>query len=138
MAIEITAEDCEQVRKAIDIRLDDVTLPNETILLPIYAETALMWMNDHFTTDKPIPADQESKAKTAAIFYLASLLCPAIKQVSGEKIAGGERQYKPFDSAAKASELEARATGIIGKVIEVAFPVTSRIPTMFTLAKARR
>lgn len=138
MAIEIIAEDCESVRKAIDIRLDDVTLPNETILLPIYTETAVEWITDHFTTDNPLPEDQESKAKKAAIFYLASLLCPAIKQVSGEKIAGGERTYKPFDSKAKAEELEARATGIIGKVIEIAFPVTKRMPTMFTLAKARR
>ncbi len=136
MPLEITAQDCESVRKAIDIRLDDVTLSNDTILLPIYAGSAVNWVNDHFPD--PIPEDHLPKAKTAAIFYLASLICPAVKQVSGEKIAGGERQYKPIDTEKKRAELEARATGIIGNIIQIVYPVKSRIPKMFTLAKARR
>lgn len=140
MAFELVTEDCESVRKAIDIRLDDIILPNSTILLPIYKDTAIDYIASRFDDDT-VPEDVESKAKLALIFYCASLICPAIKQVQSEKIAGAERSYKSFDGMAKAKELESRAEGIVNQILTSLEPSQSNIgflPKMFALAKARR
>lgn len=139
MAVVIEVGQCEQVRKAIDIRLDSVTLPNTTILLPIYAgyavEKTILRLPDSYDPEL------EPKVLSAAIFNCAALLVLAIKQMQIERIAGNEQRYVGTDAMKKIEELESRANAIIDSVLATiggASQYASVRPNFFTLGKARR
>lgn len=136
---ELTEEECDQVRKAIDIYLEEAILPNETILLDIYGGYAVGRVYDLLPASIP-DSTYDSDIKAASIFMCAALMIPAIKQLQSERIAGHEKTFKVMDWDQKKLELEERASQIIGRIVATINEgdLTSNMPSFFTLAKANR
>lgn len=139
MAIVLTADHCEQIRKAIDIDLDEVVLPNSTILLDIYA----LYAAQKITARLPDSLDSsfEPNATLAAIFTCAALLIPAVKQIQQTRKQGEEMTFKLLDWDKKQLDLDNRADQIIEGILEKStnVPILSTVtPINFALAKARR
>lgn len=138
--IIITEDNCDSIRRAIDVRLDDVILPNEIILDDIYAKTASEEVASRFGMND-LSGDQTAKAIRASCYLCASYLIPAIKQVRSEQISGNERSYDNFNYDKKAQELKNRSDEIVNGIL-IEFPDNSDLsavrPIFFRTAKARR
>src|SRR5436309_1946151 len=115
MAIELTDSHCDQIRKAIDVGLDAVLLPNEIILLDIYAAYAVSKVKARLPAD--LDSSYDASAIIAAIFTCAALLVPAVKQVSTDRRQGSETVYKLLDWDKKQIELDNRADQVIESII---------------------
>lgn len=139
MAFVITETECDQIRAAIDIRLDPITLPNATILLGIYAGYAVQRIKDRLPAD--LDSAYDSKALTASIFSCAALLIPAIKQLGSETIAGNTKSFKFMDWDKKIQELEDRTNQILDVITQAVgghSDFSDVRPTFFRTSKADR
>lgn len=134
MAFVFDPANYESVRKAIDVSLDDVTLPDSIIGLDIYAGEASRYIDRHLTPEQQ--AAQPESTNTAAIYYAASFLCTALRQVRRERMAGGELEYQVIDILAKGTELLGKAGLTISAIIVASepdiLPVPVKIPLFFT------
>lgn len=138
MPMIITAAECDSIRKAIDILLDPVTLPNTTILLDIYAGYAVRRVSERLPASY---VDTSGEGLAACIFSCAGLLIPAIKQINLERIAGHEKRFQPFDWDKRQKDLDSRVDNIIDNILAAISGSThleAVRPKMFSLAKANR
>lgn len=138
MAVVLTSADYPSIRQAIDIRLDEIDIPDTTIALDIYAGFAVRRVVGRLPN--PYDVSLDPTVKTACIFSCAALLIPAMKQIQNEQIAGHEKTFKVIDWDKKIRELEGRIDQIVGSILVTIGGVGSNIamPGFFTVAKANR
>lgn len=139
MPVVLGVGDYPAVRAAISINLSDATLPNETIALDIYKGEAERMVNRQLT-DEEVGAETQA-AKSAAIYFAAALLIPAISQITREQIAGGELEWKAWDAEKRKAELSAKGQSIIDSMLTIKDGQADYMkfrPQMFGLAKARK
>jgi hypothetical protein len=127
----LSSGDYPAVRAAIDVSLDELSLPDSIVGLDIYAGTAERYIASRTT-------GTAEAAKAAAIYYLAALLAPSIPNITSERDEMGLRyERKPVDWAERSSQLQARAEEQIDLANEVTTLSGDR-PTMFAVARGRR
>lgn len=111
MAVEITSEDYESVRKLIDVNLTTALLPDSVIELDVYTEEAVEFVTSRTDNDNPT-------THRAAVYKLASLLAPALPDIFKESNAGYSYEKVKADYLAKAEELESKALDLIARAEE--------------------
>jgi hypothetical protein len=141
MAIEFDATDFENTRKAIDVSLTADALPNDVISLDIYKGEAVSQIESAVAA---LSAEQKTAQaaaiKRAAVLLTAAFIAPKIKVLTSETIEGDKFTFQQIDLAKIASDLETRAFGVVGRilneVLEVPTPTASGYINLFTTAKA--
>jgi hypothetical protein len=131
----LTSDDYPTVRRVLEASLDDTTLPDDVIRDPIYLDVALEYIASR-------TGDTGDHAKRAAIYYLASLLAPAMQGriMAAYSIVTGGSAAKP-DIKMMVAELRSRAEtelDIIEKAGDTGQIAVAQRPAMFTLASGRR
>lgn len=133
----IVAGDYEAIRKALDTSLDNRLLPDAVIGLDLYAGAAsrAVLARDPDAATRTGTAGQQ--IKLAAILWCASLIAPALPQISGED-HGDDSYRRVLASPEKlAADLRARAEAELAAVLLPDAPTPYR-PPVFTLARGRR
>lgn len=127
----IETSDYAAVRAAIDISLDELSLPDDIIALDIYKGLATRLIQQ-----KTISIDLFSKGAAATL--CAALLCPAVPSLKSETDAGVTTEREPLDYAKRAAELRAMSNGLLALSMNVTVSSSTAKPTMFTVASGNR
>ncbi len=125
------------VRAALDVTLDAEALPDAVIALDLYAGTADRWVLAQDPTAEARTGDALKHVTAAAVLYCASLLAPALPQLTGETHGAHQYSRKAVDASALADQLVARAVDELTAVLQPD-DVRPVRPTMFALASGRR
>lgn len=131
------ADEFDQVRAAIDLRLSADMLTNDTIAQDIFEAQARRWVESQ-VSDSVITGNM-AVAQSAAIFYTAGLIFPSIVHQTHEDIPGGTMQFQNRDLSKLAAERIAMAANIVGQLIAlepVQPTVTPNLPNVFVAADA--
>jgi hypothetical protein len=111
----LSSSDYPAIRAAIRTSLDERDLPDAIIALDIYSGEANRWAASQITITGPEATGQ--RANSAAIYYAAALLAPAVEQVTNQKDSTGESlTLKDFDAEARAKDLMTKAQSLINLV----------------------
>jgi len=133
--------DYPAVRAAIDLSLDDTTLPDDVIGLPIYAGAAEVEIGRRVANYADVITAGGANAAlltNAAIWICAALLVPAVPNLTGERTPDSQQYSRQaFDPAAKVAQLRALADQAIGEVLGED-PLTAARPVTFAVACGRR
>jgi hypothetical protein len=129
----IETTDYPAIRAAINISLDEKSLPDDVIALSIYKGIAERRISDQQPT-----IDVYSKA--AAVLLCAALLCKAVPQILSETDAGVTTTVEPVDYDEKKAELLALSSEMLSLSLNVsaADRIAAQLPTLFTVARGSR
>jgi hypothetical protein len=130
----LSSTDFPAIRAAIDLSLDEATLPDDVIWLDIYVGEAERYVASQ-------TADTGQNAKNAVVYWAASLIAPSVPQLTGERDTLGESYQRKVEDVA---ELVARLRAKAAEQIDIANEVdpelltTANRPTFFALASGTR
>lgn len=138
MTALLTPADYETIRKAIDVDLDDVKLPDNVISKSIYERAAINDVLELHPTAEAETGNNLWRVKNAAIFFCAARLCPVVVRITSLTIQARDLNYsKPvFDPATRAAELRGLANQEISEVLTPTEAAAR--PTMFARAPGYR
>ena len=139
MPFELSQVRYPEIRAALSPLLDAETLTDETIGFDIYAGRACAWIMQRDPDWAYRSGAEMAHLVSAAILRCASLIAPAMPNLTSEKFGDGY-QYgaAPVDWAARSAQLAAAADMEIAAVLTPATAMTPARPTMFTVAHGRR
>lgn len=126
----IREEDCDLVRNAISVTLDDKSLPDTIILSEAYAGLA-----NHTITLRTESGEANELRRMAAVFYCAALLVPALPDLIRETDAGVTTEFGQRDKALE-SKLYARSEECLQLAAGAPQHSTGRMPVLFTSSAA--
>jgi hypothetical protein len=135
----IEVADFPAVRAALDTTLTADELPDSTINLPLYAGEADLTVRTLVPTwEDMVSVDQLARLKSAAIYFCAALLAPAVPRFNKESVGGGDHSYSTDNPSAQemATLLRARAMGQLTALTPT--ENTPRVPVLFTVAPGGR
>lgn len=144
MAI-LDSENYPAIRAAIDISLSERNLPDEIIALSIYQGTGERWVLDRDSDAESYApagaapdATKWARVQNAAIYKVASLICPAVPNITRDDF-GPDESYtrKAMDLDRRAEELGDMASAELAAYLETD-PVASQLPTFFTVGPGYR
>lgn len=138
MATILTPSNYPAVRQAIDISLNETTLPDAAISSPIYLLAADLEIKARDPQWAAREGDAESYLVLAAIYLTAAKLAPAVPAIAQERFP---EQYSyqrvGIDYVARARELMTLADAALANILEPS-DETPYMPTMFTTASGGR
>jgi len=135
----LTISDFPAVRACIDVKLTESDLPDDVILEPIYRGAAESWVISRDAIAESRTGEDAEKVSRAAIFYLASLLVPAVARLTSVSVQTSDISYSrpPMDIPARVSELRALAESEISSLLAPESNTPER-PTMFSRGRGSR
>ena len=140
-AYQFPTNSYEDVRAAIGLDIDEVSLPDSVLSRGVYKGEAERFIMRNLTQAQYETAGNKDEVDYAASLYLAALVTPTLRIVQSEKIAGGNLTYANVNLSEIASGLETRA---LGRIADIQNPsgnagqVGAVNPNYFGVAKARR
>lgn len=139
MPFELSQARYPEIRAALSPLLDDETLTDGTISFDIYAGRACAWVMQRDPGWASRTASEMAHLVSAAILRCASLIAPAMPNLTSEKFGDGY-QYgaAPVDWAARSAQLAAAADMEIASVLTPITAMTPARPTLFAVASGRR
>lgn len=131
--------DYETIRKAIDAKLEESSLPASTIEMPIYKGKAIRMVLSKDEDAESRTGDDKDRIKRAAIYYCAALLCPTVVRVTTLTAQTGDMSYtRPaFDPDKRAKQLFAMGDAEIDEVLTPTETAAKR-PTIMAAARGYR
>jgi len=125
----------DAVRAAVDLRLTEDSLSNETIGQGIFEGEGRRYVTSAIS-EAIIDTNLEI-AKNIAVLRTAALILPSLPSVTREEIPGGMMWFEPREVLKAAAERQKEAE-ILLAVLEALDPsaTTLEIPTMFTVGNA--
>jgi len=136
MTVLISATLYPAVRAAIDTSLDSNSLPDSIISLQIYHERAESIVLDVDPDAATRTGAEKTHIENATVFMIASLLAPAVPQITAERV-GEISVNRKVDWNKRAEELRQLANEELAAVLEAADD-TPYMPTMFKVATGNR
>lgn len=109
------------VRAAIGLDVDETSVPDTTLALPVYKGEAERFIMRNLSEAQYTDPEYADEAQYAATLYLAALVVPAIRVVISERIAGGNLQYANVDLAGISARLMEQANARLADV-QIALP----------------
>ena len=139
MPFELSQARYPEVRAALSPLLDNETLTDATISFDIYVGRACAWVVQRDPAWASRTDAEMAHLVNAAILRCASLIAPAMPNLTSEKFGDGY-QYgaAPVDWEKRAGQLAAAADLEIASVLTPAVAMTPVRPTLFALARGRR
>lgn len=131
--------DYEAVRKAIDAKLEEPSMPGSAIEMPIFKGKAIQMVLDKDPDAETRTGTDKDRIKRAAIFYCAALLCPTAIRLTTLSVQTGDMNYSrpAFDADKRAKQLFAMGDAEIDAVLTPTEAAPKR-PTIFAKASGRR
>ena len=135
----LTLTDFPAVRAVIDVKLTEDDLPDEVMLSPAYIGAAEAWVLSRDPQAETRTGDEAAHITRAAVFYMASLLVPAVARLTSVSIQTVDMSYSkpPIDISKRVKELKALAEDEINMLLKPS-EITPEKPKMFKLGKSRR
>ncbi len=132
----LTPAEFASVRRALDVSLDEVLLPDGVIADPLYLDAAERWVLAVVPAAESLTGMDRARAVRAAVLYCAALIAPAVPSITAQNLEGsGGYTRKAMDWAARAAELRALA-GV--ELAPLAPSMAALRPTMFAVASGAR
>ena len=135
----VTADECADVRAAIDVTLPATALPDTTILLAVFADKAARDITARVTNGEDIvdagSGDDFETMRLAAIYYTAALIMPALPQLISESVGQGDFAYRM--AVVDPLKRQAQLFGLASTEVATLNGSTG-MPTFFTLAPGGR
>lgn len=134
MALEVNSGDCQTVRDLIDVTLTEDNLSNDTILKPVYKDSALAYVKARTLND-------DEHAQRAVLYVLAAKLVKVVPKVTAEHLPGSSltRQSQDWDKHESDLWDEAGAAIALSEQLNKTIVETEAdaMPEMFSTAPAR-
>lgn len=132
----ITVDDCPSVRAAIDVSLSADMIPDDVVMLDVFAGVADREVRDKDPDILTRTEPELVRLRTATVYYTAANLVLSVPQMIAENIGGYHYQIKSIDPNKRYQDLRAMGDGEIAAVVATDEPPNR--PTIFTLASASR
>ncbi len=134
----LTSAEYPWIRSAIDINLDEVSLPDATIELPIFLTAAETEVTDQLTTPyASLDAGDQLRVKLAIAYITAALLVVSLPQFKSERSVDGQTYERTVvDPMLLANILRGRASSELAQIVNAG--VLAAAPVFFTVASGRR
>lgn len=133
----ISQLDCPGVRAALDVSYTEEMIPDDIILLDVFAGSASREVEGRDPLIATRTPDELARLRTATMFYTAASMVLSLPQIISENIGGYHYQAKSVDPLIKIADLRGRGDMEIASVLTPDSNTPLR-PTMFTLASGRR
>lgn len=105
------------VRAAIGLDVDENSLPDTTLALPVYKKEAERYI-ERKLTEAQYTGEWEDEARYAATLYMASLAVPGLRVVDAERFPGGNITFAKVDLAGIAARLAEQAAARINDIVK--------------------
>lgn len=133
----IGISDYDSVRAALGIDVDEATVSDDFIALPIYQGAAEQEVIRRDPGAESRTGAELQRIINATVLITAALICQVMPNLRRESF--GDYSYSmEANWTARAQELRARADRELAAVLDAANFATLTRPTMFTVASARR
>jgi len=128
----------EQVRQALDVTLDETSLPTTLILSPIFLGAAVAEVVRRDPDANTRTGTEARRVNAAAVYLTAARIAPSLPAIVRERLGDSETQLAAVDWLARADVLRMRAAQELAVVLDTAGDASYARPTFFTLAHGRR
>lgn len=129
--------DYDSVRAALGIDVDEATVSDDFIALPIYQGAAEQEVIRRDPNAESRTGSELQRIINATVLITAALICQVMPNLRRESF--GDYSYSmEANWTARAQELRARADRELAAVLDAANFATLTRPTMFAVASARR
>jgi hypothetical protein len=106
------------VRAAIDVSLDEDTLPDDVITLEIFADAAEADLLQRDPVAATRPASEQPRVRRALVYYTAARIAPALPGYTSETLGAYKYSRPEWDGAKRAAELKALAERELAVLLE--------------------
>ena len=109
-----------QIRTALDLSLDEMSLPDDVIEQDIYLGRAEMDVTTIYADAETFTGDNLLRIKRAVILFTAAYLAPAVVQIVSSSGHASDSSFsqRPKDMQARAVELRSQAQVELGNVVD--------------------
>lgn len=133
----LTPAEYPAIRAAIDLALDETTLPDAVIELPIFLAAADLDLKTRDPDWATRTGDQLTQLTNAAIYLTAARIAPSVPRLQREVFGDYSYQLQTIDWEARAAALNSMADGTLDLILDPGDTVSDR-PTTFSTAAGGR